>query len=285
MNRLLAAAAGGLWCLALAVPPASATFFLVTPPVSERVATAEVVITGKVVGFAPKTVMVTPIAGVDRKEEYKVAIVRVTENLVGSKGVKDIRVGFPARPAPRPMGLVVGNGGALPQVNLMRGQEVCLFLTKRKDADCYDASTPGGVIDKKDRSYLKDLIEARAAAKVLNNPRSSLKARLPQDRFRAAAVLIQHYRHRRGTKTEPIDAEVSKLIMRALAENPWDLRRPTPGVSQVFSANPHMVIGTLGATEKDGWRPPVDFRQVTPAARKWFKDHATSFHIEKFVAD
>jgi hypothetical protein len=287
MNRLLVAVAGGLGCLALAAP-ASATFIPPSPePVPVRVALADAVVVGTVVRLADKTVSVP--AGQGLQAEYKVAIVKVTEGLQGAETSKEIRVGFippPPRPAqpPRPGGLVFGQmPNTSPQ--LTPGLEGCFFLNKVPGTDCYTASLLGAVVEKKSREFRTALVDARRAAKLLADPRAGLTSRSAPERFLTASLLVHRYRTPQGRKkTEPIDAEESKLILKALAESDWSAQRPVPGVPALFMGNPHLVIMQLGAGEKDGWVQPRNFRLTTAAARKWFKDHVETFRIEKYVA-
>jgi hypothetical protein len=44
-----------------------------------------------------------------------------------------------------------------------------------------------------------------------------------------------------------------------------------------------LVLRKLGPTEKDGWKEPINVRELTPAAKKWLKDNVETFRIQKYV--
>jgi hypothetical protein len=277
MTRLLLAAAAALVCLALTTIPVSATFFPgAAETVSERTATADVVVTGRVTGFADKTVSV-------EKQEYKVAIVKVTESILVPKDVKELRVGF----VPLPRNGARGAGPLMApftQGQLAVGQEACFFLTRQPEGDFYTFATLGGVVDKRGRDYATTVAEARKAGKLLADPKASLTSKAAQDRFLTAALLVHRYRTPHGRQqTEPIDAEESKLILQALAEADWSSTRAAPGVPPLFAGPPHLVLRKLGPTEKDGWKEPINVRELTPAAKKWLKDNVETFRIQKYI--
>src|SRR5262249_24232054 len=102
------------------------------------------------------------------------------------------------------------------------------------------------------------------------------------DRFLTAAVLLAKYRTRKGPaeKAEPIDAEQSKLILKALASADWT---PPKDFTQL---SPLMVLGRLSLTEKDGWKPPPgqDPKAYAAYAQRWLADHAATYRIERYVA-
>jgi hypothetical protein len=52
--------------------------------------------------------------------------------------------------------------------------------------------------------------------------------------------------------------------------------------SRGSGAPPLVVFARLGLTEKDGW-PPADAMDAAEAARKWLKDHASSYRIRRLV--
>jgi hypothetical protein len=97
-----------------------------------------------------------------------------------------------------------------------------------------------------------------------------------------------------GKKTEPIDAEQSKLIMKALAEANWF---PKYGPATI---SPKLLFMAMGVTEADGYKPPPKTindlgpglgetkeyaRKVTLAAQKWVKENRTKYRIKRFVED
>ena len=49
--------------------------------------------------------------------------------------------------------------------------------------------------------------------------------------------------------------------------------------------NPLMSFYQLGLTDKDGWKPSPDQTKQQEEAKKWLKDHADSYKLQRFVAD
>src|ERR1700738_5017845 len=81
-------------------------------------------------------------------------------------------------------------------------------------------------------------------------------------------------------KTEAIGAEESKRILQALAEADW-----TPKPGDAFVTTPDKAFAQLGLTDKDGWAQPADFKDYPEAAKKWLKENADKYRIQRFVAD
>src|SRR5437899_1497370 len=120
--------ASGL-CLALAHPVA-AVIPLTKPPLAQRVALADCVVTGKVARLEADPVQAFPplkIAGAP-KLPYRIAVVKVGAVLQGERGVTELRVGF-ILPATRKNG-VSARYRRLALVELTEDEEGCLFLQK-----------------------------------------------------------------------------------------------------------------------------------------------------------
>jgi hypothetical protein len=49
--------------------------------------------------------------------------------------------------------------------------------------------------------------------------------------------------------------------------------------------NPQGAFLRLGLTEKDGWTMSKDATAVNDAAKKWLKDNAETYRVQKFVLD
>src|SRR5262249_39809536 len=82
--------------------------------------------------------------------------------------------------------------------------------------------------DRKNSTFDDKLKMGQFAAKALAKPLEGLKSRSAEERLMTTAVLLYRYRWpRQGvTKTEPIPAQESKLILTTLAELDWaSLRR------------------------------------------------------------
>jgi hypothetical protein len=265
----------GLALVAMALPTIAGTIPADALPLPNRVANAEIIVVGKVTAFEDKPVMVAPFPGAKNKTEYKIAVVTISDPLLAPKGSKTIRLGFvPTQPGvainPRPFEPTVGLEG-------------CFFLTNHGEADFLVAPGQLNFIGKNSANFDKDLALIKRCIKILEDPNTSLKAKNGEDRFLAAAMLLAKYCTRKSAnaKSEPIAAEQSKLILEALAGADWT---PTTDYTQL---SPLMVLHRLPLTKKDGWEPPSfkDAKAYAAYAQQWLRDHASSYRIQKFVAD
>jgi hypothetical protein len=276
MNRLFPAA---LAAAALLAGAASAKV-IAPAPVPQRVALSDAVVVGKVTGFADKLVSAAPFPGSPDKVEYQVATVQVADAALGAKGMKEIKVGF----LPPPAGGGPGRPGRRFGASLAVDQEACLFLAKHADADFYVLQNYYDVVDKKDGNFDKDVEEAKRCAKLIADPAAGLKAKDAEDRFLTAAMLVLRYKTPRPSANEPksedVDAEESKQILLALADADW-----APKNTDRFILRPDAVFFRLGVTEKDGWKQPQDFKDFPDAVKKWLKDNADKFRVQKLVAE
>jgi hypothetical protein len=278
-------------CLALAALHARAA--LIAPqPIPFRVATADAVVVGKVTGFADKTVPAKRFEG-DRAS-YQVATVKVEETLLG-KRAKGVKVGFiPAAGGPgrvRPGGGVRPGGirpisYAGPQLRV--GQEACLFLHKVPGKDFYSVNFYFDVIDKKlggepNPKFAGEVKEARRCARLLADPRKGLKSKKEKDRLTTAAMLVKRYRTQKppfnpNPRTEPIDREESKLILRALRKADW---KDVIGPEAMMA--PRNLFFMLGLTNMDGWNPPMDVKELPAEAKKWLEANEDKYRVRRIV--
>jgi hypothetical protein len=278
-----------LLCVGTVAALSPAKAMVIAPAgVGQRVATADCVVVGKVIGFGDKTVSVPAFPGAEEKQAFQIAIIKIETNILGAKGMKEIRVGFVPPNAGGPARGPIGGPLRRMQVTLSLNQEACLFLTKHPEADFYTAPAYFSVINKKGNAdFNKDVNEAKHAAKLLADPKAGLEAKNKADRLLTASLLISHYRQLRPTsgepKTEPIDAELSKKILRTLADADWTPPRPAPGRPVMLQMGPQNLFFQLGVTEKDGWKQPKDFKQFPQAAKKWLKENADKYRIQRFV--
>src|SRR5262249_42757688 len=138
-------------------------------------------------------------------------------------------------------------------------------------------------IDKKSANFDKDIALIKRCTKILGDPNAALKAKDAEERFLAAAMLVARYRTPKAPnpKTEPLDAEQSKLILQALAGADWT---PKTDFTQL---SPLMVLHRLPLTKNDGWTPPSpkDDKEYAAYAQRWLRDHADSYRIPKFMAE
>jgi hypothetical protein len=269
----------GLAMLAAALVSQAGTLPADALPLPNRMGTADVVVLGKVTAIADKTVMAAPFPGAKNKIEYKIADVTINEVLKTQPGSKVALGGTPVRLAfvVLPKGVAIRPAPFQAQV----GMEGVFFLTKH-ETGFYLA--PGGLnfLNKNNQGFDKDLALLKRCAKIIKAPDTALKAKDAEERFLAAAMLLAKYRMRRSSndKTEPIKAEQSKLILKALASADW-----TPS-KDFTKLSPRMVLFKLPLTKKDGWEPPAgnDAKAFAAYAQKWLNDHADTYRIEKFVA-
>jgi len=272
-----------LLCLAATTSLTTAKAMMIAPaPLSQRVATADYVIVGKVTGFGDKTVSVAPFPGAKNKQEYQIALIKVETNILGAKGMKEIRVGF-IPPMATPAGGPRIIRRPFRSVTFTLNQEALVFLTKYPEGDFFVAPAYYSVINK-GANFDKEVDEVKHCAKLLAEPKAGLESKDKADRLLTAGLLIAHYRQRRPVageaKTTPIDAELSKQILLTLADADWAARPGRPGA---FQMTPQSLFYQLGVTPKDGWTQPKDFKQFPEAAKTWLKDNADKYRIQRFV--
>jgi hypothetical protein len=243
------------------------------PPVSDRVARADVILTGRVIKIEDKSVSVPVAPGAKDKIEYQVAVIKVDDPILNAKGAKEIRVGF----IPPPPGV-----SRRPGISLVEDEDVCVFLTKHTDADLHTVEAYFDVTKKKDNAGYDDLVkEAKRCAKLFADPDAGLKAKDANERLLTASMLLTRYSAPRpgATKQEPIDAGRSKQILLAIADADWSAE-PKPNV-----VNPRTAFARLNAAATDGWNPPTDPKEFGDAAKKWLKDSAETFRVKQWVAE
>jgi hypothetical protein len=260
----------------------------------EKVAHAELVVTGKVASF-DKDAMLVQYAGDPNKVAHKVAVIKIEKGLLGAGKMTEVKVAFVAPPKPDPNAPPVRPGrpgrGGFQQIDLKEGQQATFFLTRHVGGDYYAISPMLAPIDSKDENAKAAAEVVAKAAAAVADPVKALKAEKAEERFLAATAVISKYRSfpqdGRETTTEKVPAEESKLLLQALAEGDWSkYDQNTVNGSQVFYS--------LGLTEKDGWvqpvvvnnpgAPPVDFNAVMKDAfAQWLKGAGKNYQISKNV--
>lgn len=286
--------------LALMVAPLAAKALMIAPsPLPIRVLNSDVVIVGKVTSVEEKTT-------VSKKDgvEYKVAVLKIEQNIKGAKDTTHIRVAWPAPQAqPQEPELLPGQPirPRLPirprfgAMALQKDQEALLFLKKQPGETFYiGAEFMSVVLKDNNPNFKNELNEAVKGAKVLENPLASLKSKDAEERLLAAGLQLQRYRmNRTGTqKQEPINSEESKLILKTIAESDWNPNQPNRGPGW-FMMNPQQMFYQLNLTQADGWvqpRPnpknPQNFqKEIEAAAKKWLNDNAEKYVIKRFVEE
>jgi hypothetical protein len=279
----------------------------------QRLAQADAVVVGRVVGFEPMDVQAEPMPG-QPKQAYRIAVVQVSEALIGvKKDVKMIRVGFIAPPVnadgPQAGGIngnpgVIGGPinqiqiGRMPinrrggimyggnQMNLDIGMDGMFIMGKHAKENFYLSPMHGMFVSSQQPNFATEVAQTKGMAKLLENPQAGLKSTDAQERYLAAALLVTKYRmpsnpNGMGYRTEKIDAEESKLILKALGEGTWNLAQQTQAIPHPFE-----IFGQLGVNQTHGYTPPMQIRDqndLAKAMQTWLRDNSEKFRIEKLV--
>jgi hypothetical protein len=269
--------AGG--ALLLATLPAWAVIPLTAPPLPERIALADLIVVGKITSIDAELVEalpVLPIPGVTNRVMYRIVNITVDKPLLGAKAVTRVRVGFvPPADNRKPARFSLAG--------LALDQEGCFFLRKHPHEPFYVVSASYDVIDKADaKEYGRELADLTRCIRLLANVQGGLRAKQPDDRLLTAALLIYRYRTPRHVypgkpTTESISANESKQILITLAEADWTAKDAPAW------RTPLGLFLRLGLTERDGWQPPAQLSEVSPAARRWLRDNSESYRIQRYV--
>jgi hypothetical protein len=268
-------------------------------PTPQQAITADVVVVGKVTEIEMEMTQASQFPGQPNKVDYQVAVLKITENLHGAKGLTNLRVGFLPAPklapdaAPGPIGGPIRRPIRRPfqTVTLTEGQEGCFCLTKHHDGDFYVLSPQGQPLDKKAADFDKQLDQVKKIVRTLDEPLASLKAKDPADRQLAAHVLVQKYRMyppNAGNKQptqQDIPSEESKLILQTMAEMDWNKLDPQggPSVQTMFSML-QIPQGQHGFTPPKFQPGQQDYAKVYgDFVMKWIKDNTEKYHIQKWV--
>ena len=264
----------------------SGSFFDISPALPERVVRTKTIVVVKVLRIEKDTVTIKSAASF--KEDYKVAVVKVESTLKGDKERSEMRVGF-AAPAAAKQKLPPGLDNLPEPPKLEKGQEALLLLTPLQDSELEVVSFRTDLVDKTSKSFEKDLKQVEQCIKLLDKPEDGLKAADAADRFLTARLLIDKYRPNSGfsfavpkkNKEVPIDAEESKLILKALAEGDWKSKTTPAGGANELSAYDLFLI--LQVSKDDGFTMPKDPSKGAEAAKTWVKENVGKYRIKKFV--
>jgi hypothetical protein len=249
-----------------------------------QVASADCIVVGKVTSIEDKKVVTGTLPDEVYHTEHKVAVVKVTEVLLGPKDLGEVRIAFKAvyNPAPQYKAL-----------ELAVDQEGCFAIKRHHEKDF-------SVILWKELktgpNYERDLVQVRRTGRCLRDTLAGLKSKEADDRLVTASLLIDRYRPStiffnvndgkplfvppgKAVKQEQIDKEESKLILSALAEADWTVNRdsPLPSALQLFAR--------LGVTADDGFTRPANFAQYSDAAKAWVKEHADTYRIKRVTLE
>jgi hypothetical protein len=243
------------------------------PVVAERLARADAVVVGTVTAVEDREVTARWAFGGDQKVTYRVAVVKIDEALLGAKGQTHLRVA------------ALPNGKRDPHLTVKVGDQGLFVLTRHPDEAFHVVPAYYDLVPKaRNANFAPDLAEARRCVKVLTGGLTQgLKSKDADERLLAAALVVhgarcQPYFFGKGTRTEPLDAELSRLTLEALTSADWGKQDP-------FALTPLALFTRLGLTAKDGWQPPPNLAEVPAAAKRWLRDNAGSYRIQKLVAE
>jgi hypothetical protein len=262
----------------LSLTPSALCRAIAPPPLTQRIAVADAIVVGRVTALEDVDIeaAVTPDGP---KVKYRIAVVTVNEAIRGAD-MKTIKVGFVA-----PVATNGKIGSKYPTVNLQAGRDYVLLLHKHPEGkflhlplhvDAIELA-PGGKAD-------AEVALVKRCVKLLNNPKAALQSKDEADRLLAAAMLIQKYRSQPTEKTEPIDAEESRLILKVLLDvKDWGNFDPLTRTNAV------LLFQRLGLTAQDGWNPPQNIkdynRDWSVAAQAWLKNNLATYRIQRFVTE
>jgi hypothetical protein len=283
--------------LSLAAEAKALVAIRITTP-AERVLSSECIVVGKVTAIEKEEVSASQYPKNTNKVNYQVAVIKVSESLLGGKGVTQIRVGFvptpkPVNPVPpnlkQPMILPVPIPPRFGVPNLEVGQEGIFFLTKHHSEDFFQITQMSAPLLKTDKAFEAQSTTVTKAIKVLSDPMDALKAKEAKDRMFAASILVRKYRNPANpmglpTKQEELSAEETKLIMGVIFESDWKQYDPELNTNG-------MNLFNQAITPQDGFvrpkaQPKQDFYTVMKeAAEKWYKENGEKFRIKKNVVE
>ncbi len=272
---------------------------------------ADVIVVGKVTAIEKDTVEVSAYKGApkeDPKQQYKIAKVKISDALLGAKGLTEVKIGFSAGggggggfPAPVPFQLKPGIrplpapvGGS---VALSEGQEGVFPLVRHFEGDFYilAGGFNAGILEKKAPSYDKDLAQIKKNLEVLKDPMAALKSKEKEERFTAISVLSTKYRQwSKGTPSteEAIPAEEAKLILDVMLELPWVPKagEANPDYMKTLSSAFGMWLGAeqvrlkfVYPQPKPGDSAEVQNKMYEEAITKFIKENREKLTLKKFV--
>ena len=261
--------------------------------------TADCIVIGKVASIEDKTVPAAPFPGARVKVEYRIAVVKIDQDLKGGMRQTHVRIAFqPPQPPPPPPKRVDGPGPIavigprpMPRKDLVPGTEGCFFLKKQGDDTFYRLvdSNWNEYLAKGDRDFDAKVAFVKHALQLVAAPVKGLESKDTPDRLLTACLLLYGYQATGPKmKPEPIDAAQSKRILEAIIAAEW-----TKPDAQGDEASPRRVFQLLRLTPKDGWNAPkqgfnqdirVYLKEWDTAAQKWLKDNAASYRIQRLGA-
>ncbi len=200
---------------------------------------ANAVVLGKVTSIEKELVEVASgaieIKGADvPKTVYKIANVKISESLMGAKGITTIKVGFNVDGGHGDIEFEGLGGGKFSGrlniygISLSEGQEGLFIISRHPSGEFYTFTLVNYhrpmFYDKKVADYERRLAETKIIINAMKDPISALKAKEKEDRISALAFLVLHYGESSRAKPviqENLSAEESKLILKVALEMDW----------------------------------------------------------------
>jgi hypothetical protein len=271
---------------------------------SQKVAQADVIVTGKVTSVEKETVELPQFAGDKNKAAFTVAVIKVESALSGVKNVTHLKVAFIAQPGAgggEVPGEIIKGPGIRPfpgrgfgPVQLTEGQEGIFFLQKHPGSDSYYSVQQGMTpVSAKVENYKAELVKVKGITEAIADPVKALKAEKLDARLTAVAAIVGKYRQpaRNGQSVEvAIPAEETKLIMKTLLEADWTVAdMPAPGFD--YQSAPANIASMIGLYPGGNGIPPIIQKpgesynaKYKEAVKAWYEKSGEKFEIKKFVA-
>src|SRR5205823_691826 len=101
--------------------------------------------------------------------------------------------------------------------------------------------------------------DIKKVGKIINDPVAALKSTELDERFQAAYVMVQRYqmnRNGKATSREPIPEAENKLILKTLAELPWQATEGKPPASGL-AAPCRSTLWFMVQQDMIGFKQPV----------------------------
>lgn len=164
------------------------------------------------------------------------------------------------------------------------GHEACFFLREHSDEAVYVFSSVNfdyPIQKQNNAGFAKQMEQFKRMADLMADPVKGLNSKDADERFLTAALMITVFRtyepeiHTLAGQMEPIDPELSRLILQTLADADWNRRAAD------FRLTAQRVFNELGVTQQDGWNPGATDRVAE--AKRWLQENADSFEIKSFV--
>ena len=239
------------------------------PSLAARLAQADMVAAGRILSVESRPLSLRLARG-QEPLPFAVAILKIETMLRGDDRLTHVRVALHQH-----QGIPVSFEGIF-------------FLTAHAEEPVYTISSEwynSPINRASNPSYDKQVQELGRLGKLLADPLTSLKSPLSDARFLTAALLVSQFKtfradiHEANAKTVPIDAAMSRLILKALAETDWNR------AGDDYRLSPWGVFVQLEAKPVDGWdvanMPSAVHR--TEAARSWLKANEDHFRIQTFA--